>query len=949
MDVNERKKSAKLFADNWEDRGYEKGDAQVFWTELLRDVVGIEKVSAKCRFEYRTASGGFIDCLIPDAGVIIEQKGLGVDLDKPEERQGRMVTPFEQALGYAESFPRNLQPRFIVVCNFSTFRVHDRDAYARTELASKYIEFTLKELGQNPHLLGFITDPANSRAEREKKVSMEAGRLIGELHTMLQNQYIDPESEENQKALNILCVRLVFCLFCEDAELFPKDAFLNYLRNVEPQNIRVALKRLFKALDTPIAERDPYDESVKPFPYVNGGLFAEDSEIPNFTDQIKFKLLFEVSQQTDWSQISPTIFGGIFESTLNPETRRSGGMHYTSPENIHKVIDPLFLDGLQEELDSIRSQEGITPRKKKNALRRFRKKLASLKFLDPACGSGNFLTETYLSLRRLEDDVLSELNNGQVELVLDDDSEESNERVTLSQFYGIEINDFAARVARTALWIAQLQANNETDMLLDVSAEDFPLRDSANIVEANALHIDWNDVLPASECSYIMGNPPFLGASNCSSEQKQEIVNLFGKIKLSNSLDYVSGWYYKASEFMVLNNQLRSAFVSTNSICQGEMVAPIWQTIIDRFGIHIDFAHRTFRWSNEAYTTAHVFVIVVGFSICSSINKKFIVEYSDVDGDGTVLPAANINPYLVDAPTTFVLSRAKPICKTPILTNGNKPSDGGNLILTEEEVLEIKKQEPEIAPYIRKYIGAREFINGGYRYCLWLKDLDMTVLSKCPITKSHVDAVREFRISSSAKPTKEKAKTPHLFFFAPHSESTYLIIPRHSSERRKYIPIGFMKSDTIASDAVTIIPDANLYHFALLSSQFHNAWMRRVCGRLKSDYRYSGVIVYNNFVWPGIDPSNIEAPVEEAVSPETRLEVERCAQAVLDAREMYGGSTMADLYDPDNEWMFPKLTKAHQELDAAVEAAYGVDLNGDEEKIVAHLFKLYAELTNDSN
>lgn len=441
MDSMQRKKNAAAFAAEWSGRGYEKGDAQVFWTELLQQIVGMQSISRNVRFEYRTASGGFIDCLIPDAGVIVEQKGLDIDLDKPEERQGRMVTPFEQALAYAESFPRNRQPRFVVVCNFSTFRVHDRDACPRAELAGKYVEFTLEELGRNPHLLDFVADPANSRSEREKQVSMEAGRLIGELHSLLQTQYIDPESEESQKALNILCVRLVFCLFCEDAELFPKDALLNYLRNVEPKNMRVALKRLFKALDTPIDKRDPYDESVKPFPYVNGGLFAEESEIPNFTDEIKFKLLFEVSQQTDWSQISPTIFGGIFESTLNPETRRSGGMHYTSPENIHKVIDPLFLDGLQEELDAIRSQEGVTPRKRKNALRRFRKKLASLKFLDPACGSGNFLTETYLSLRRLEDDVLSELNDGQIEMVLGDEPEEGAERVTLSQFYGIEIND----------------------------------------------------------------------------------------------------------------------------------------------------------------------------------------------------------------------------------------------------------------------------------------------------------------------------------------------------------------------------------------------------------------------------------------------------------------------------------------------------------------------------
>lgn len=467
----------------------------------------------------------------------------------------------------------------------------------------------MDELGQNPHLLDFITDPANSRSEREKQVSMEAGRLIGELHSLLQAQYIDPESEESQKALNILCVRLVFCLFCEDAELFPKDALLNYLRNVEPKNMRVALKRLFKALDTPIEKRDPYDESVKPFPYVNGGLFAEDSEIPNFTDEIKFKLLFEVSQQTDWSQISPTIFGGIFESTLNPETRHSGGMHYTSPENIHKVIDPLFLDGLQEELDSIRSQEGVTPRKRKNALRRFRRKLASLKFLDPACGSGNFLTETYLSLRRLEDDVLSELNDGQVEMVLGDEPEEDAERITLSQFYGIEINDFAVRVARTALWIAQLQANNETDMLLDVSAEDFPLRDSANIVEANSLRIDWNDILPASECNYIMGNPPFLGSSVRSKSQTDDLELAFNKEKKWGKCDYCVGWYKKSADYM-LDTQCYAALVSTNSITQGEQVEPTWRRLFES-GIVINFAYRTFVWDSEATDKAHVHLSLI--------------------------------------------------------------------------------------------------------------------------------------------------------------------------------------------------------------------------------------------------------------------------------------------------------------------------------------------------
>lgn len=946
MDSMQRKKNAAAFAAEWSGRGYEKGDAQVFWTELLQQIVGMQSISRNVRFEYRTASGGFIDCLIPDAGVIVEQKGLDIDLDKPEERQGRMVTPFEQALAYAESFPRNRQPRFVVVCNFSTFRVHDRDACPRSELAGQYVEFTLEELGRNPHLLDFVSDPANSRSEREKQVSMEAGRLIGELHSLLQAQYIDPESDESQKALNILCVRLVFCLFCEDAELFPKDALLNYLRNVEPKNMRVALKRLFKALDTPIGERDPYDESVKPFPYVNGGLFAEDSEIPNFTDEIKFKLLFEVSQQTDWSQISPTIFGGIFESTLNPETRRSGGMHYTSPENIHKVIDPLFLDGLQEELDSIRSQEGVTPRKRKNALRRFRRKLASLKFLDPACGSGNFLTETYLSLRRLEDDVLSELNDGQVEMVLGDEPEEDAERVTLSQFYGIEINDFAVRVARTALWIAQLQANNETDMLLDVSAEDFPLRDSANIVEANALRIDWNDVLPASECSYIMGNPPFYGARNQSKEQKAEIAEVFRGSNNCGNVDYVAGWYMKAAEYIEAH-PIRCGYVSTNSICQGEQVANVWAPIYN-LGVRIDFAHDTFRWENEAQGQAHVFVIIVGFSKLGPANGiRRLFHHDGPDSNAVEQRPRNINAYLADAPDVFVWNRSKALCAAPKIGIGSQPIDGGNYLFKPDEMEAFVAAEPGSEEFFHPWLGSEEFIKGKRRYVLWLGEATPDQLNKLPLCRERIENVRSFRLASKRKQTLKAAEEPQHFGTEIIATSSSILVPKVSSERRNYIPMGFIGPETFCSDLVFLIPEANLYHFGILSSQFHNAWMRRVCGRLKSDYRYSGGVVYNNLIWPGIDSSSVETPVEEAVPPETRLEVERCAQAVLDAREMYDGSTMADLYDPDNEWMFPELVNAHRKLDAAVETAYGVNFQGDEEKIAAHLFKLYAELTNE--
>lgn len=941
MDSMQRKKNAAAFAAEWSGRGYEKGDAQVFWTELLQQVVGMKNISQNVRFELRTPTGGFIDAIIPDAGVIVEQKGLGVDLDKPEERQGRLVTPFEQALAYAESFPRNRQPRFIVVCNFGEFRVHDRDACARNELAENFVGFTLEELGENPHLLGFITDPANSRAEKEKRVSMEAGRLIGELHTMLSKQYIDPDSEESQHALNVLCVRLVFCLFCEDAELFPKDAFLNYLRKVEPENMRIALKRLFRALNTPIAERDPYDESVKPFPYVNGGLFADDEEIPNFTLDIKHKLLFDVSQQTDWSSISPTIFGGIFESTLNPVTRRSGGMHYTSPENIHKVIDPLFLDDLREELDSIRNEEGATPRKKKNALRKFRKKLASLKFLDPACGSGNFLTETYLSLRKLEDDVLAELNDGQVELALGDESDADEERVSLSQFYGIEINDFAVRVARTALWIAQLQANAETDMLLDATAEDFPLRDSANIVEANALRIDWNDVLPASECSYIMGNPPFLGAKIMNTEQKKEVTTLFKKVKLANSLDYVAAWYVKASMTMIDNPRIRAAFVSTNSICQGQQVYPIWHTLKERYGTSIDFAYKSFIWNNEAQDQAKVHVIIVGFSL---IDAKTKIIY---DADGAH-PTNRINAYLSDAPDVMVSSFAKPICYgAPACDYGSLINDGGNYIFKPEELSEFLSIEPDAKQFVRPLIGSEELIKGKKRYVLYLRDATPAQLKNMPHVLERVLSVRNQRAASSAAATRKTAETPTKFYFDSTTDKQFLAIPSVSSERRKYVPMAIFSSNTVATNLVSLIPGANNFHFGVLASQIHNAWMRKVAGRLKSDYRYAPKIVYNTFPWPGATKENIDMPVDKLIPFELRIAIEECARKVLSARSLHPESTLADMYDPSNEWMFPELIKAHHELDAAVEAAYGVDFRGDEEKIVAHLFRLYAELTDE--
>lgn len=954
-----RKQASAGFAAAWAGRGYEKGDAQVFWTELLRDVVGVQHVSSFARFEQRTAGGGFIDCFIPDTGVLIEQKGLHVSLDAPEQRQGRMVTPFQQALAYAESFPRAAQPRFIVVCNFATFRVHDRDACSREELARTYLEFTLEELGESPHLLSFIVDPANSRTEKERRVSMDAGRLIGRLHEALSERYLDPTSPESAHALNVLCVRLVFCLYCEDAGLFPKDALLNYLRNVEPANMREALKRLFRALNTPTAQRDPYDETVKPFPYVNGGLFAEEAEVPNFTPDLKHLLLFEVSQQTDWSRISPTIFGGIFESTLNPATRHAGGMHYTSPANIAKVTGPLFMDGLRAEFDSICAEEGITPKARKGKLRAFHAKLVGLKFLDPACGSGNFLTEAYLALRKLEDDVISALSHGQRAMVLgesDDAGLGLSGRVSLSQFYGVEINDFAVSVAQTALWIAMLQANQESEALLDLELGDFPLTDSPNIVHGNALELGWEEVLPAAECSYVMGNPPFLGARNQSKQQKAELVGVFGNARNCGNVDYVAGWYVKAARYMG-EHPIRCAFVSTNSICQGEQVANIWKLLYDE-GVHIDFAHDTFRWSNEAADAAHVFCVIVGFSKLGPVGGvRRLFHYEGPDAEPVELHPERLNAYLADAPDVFVWNRSKPLCNAPGIGIGNKPIDGGSYLFKPEEKAAFLVKEPAAERFFRPWLGSDEFIKGKERWVLWLGDATPAELKALPECMARIRAVRDYRLASTSAPTRKLAEKPARFHVENMPEGASILVPKVSSERRRYIPLGFVEPETFCSDLVFLIPNATLYHFGVLHSGVHNAWMRTVCGRLKSDYRYSGGVVYNNFPWPGCvvgAGEDAQAPVEQLVAPEVRERIEACAQAVLDVRGRYiseaatqgARCTMADLYDPSNDFLFPKLTAAHAALDAAVLQAYGLPADTPEEEVVAHLFALYARLAN---
>ena len=668
------------------------------------------------------------------------------------------------------------------------------------------------------------------------------------MYDELLKQYRDPSSPETLKSLNKLCVRIVFCLYAEDAGLFVnRNQFHDYLCQFDAKHVRNALIELFQVLNTPETERDPYlEETLANFPYVNGGLFAdEEIEIPQMNEEIVDLILRKGSQNFDWSQISPTIFGSLFESTLNPETRKEGGMHYTSVENIHKVIDPLFLDDLRKELNDIRALK--TERTRNERLSAYQNKLSTLKFLDPACGSGNFLTETYLCLRRLENEVISILSYGQMTM-----GDIVNPiKVSIEQFYGIEINDFAVSVAQTALWIAESQMRQETAEIVYLTDDYLPLKSLNHIVEGNALTIDWHDVVPNTELSYIVGNPPFWGASKLKEEQKSEIVSLFNNSSYSRSLDYVCGWYIKSAQYIDGTN-IKVALVSTNSITQGEQVYPLWTPLLEQYRIKINFAHQTFRWDSEATIKAHVYVVIIAFSQNENDNK-FIYTYEKVNAKGVRTNVQNISPYLRDERNILVASQGRPLFTKYRLTKGNQASDGKHFQLTPKDREQLIKQTPELEQYIRPYIGAKDYLNEikPSRYCLWLKDAPLSIIAKNKEVMSRLDKIRENRLKSTAKQTRLKADTPTEFFSNPQKEKPYLLIPRASSENREWIPMSFMGADTIASDAVSIVTEANEYLYGILISRVHMTWMRAVCGRLEGRYRYSGGVVFNNFVFPG--------------------------------------------------------------------------------------------------
>ena len=960
--------AAAAFAERWKGRGYEKGDSQPFWMDLLTNVFGVENVTEFIRYEeqVKVEATNFIDGHIRSTRVLIEQKGIDKDLRAPVlQSDGLRLTPYQQAKRYVANMPLSEHPRWIVTCNFREFLVYDME-----QPNGEPESILLENLGKEYYRLQFLVDVKSEHLRKEMEVSMQAGEIVGKIYDALLEQYGD-DSPEAARWLNILCVRIVFCLYAEDAGIFAHDQFHDYLARYEADDLRNALMRLFDVLNKPLDKRSKYlQQDLAAFPYTNGGLFEEEIEIPQFTEELKQTLLSHASLDFDWSEISPTIFGAVFESTLNPETRRSGGMHYTSIENIHKVIDPLFLSDLRRELDDILEEKVERPRQKK--LRAYQDKLASLTFLDPACGSGNFLTETYLSLRRLENEAIRQYTHGQTQFAWEG---LSPVKVSIQQFYGIEINDFAVTVATTALWISEAQMLRETERIVRHDIDFLPLKSYANIREGNALRMDWDimespsdvptihakntyvvfdeeplavkeptieygdinlvtsDIMRGPKPSvrrrvhfdYIMGNPPFVGKKEQSREQKEDLIRLFDKkAKGIGNIDYVAGWYLKALQ-TIKGEQTKVAFVSTNSITQGEQVPVLWRELY-KGGMNIIFARRTFRWDSEASDKAHVHCVVIGF-VCGKSEVKKVIY----DGEA-VREVEGISPYLVEGAPVFIDKREKPLCDVPRIMYGSMPIDGGHLILSREDVEALLKESADNARFIRKYAGGDEIINNKERWCLWLEGVSPREMRQSPLIMERLHRTMEFRQGSNRPQTLKLAEMPYLFGEIRQPKTNMLVIPKVSSERRRYIPVAFVTPETIINGSTLIVPDATTYEFGIIVSNVHMAWMRVVCGRMKSDYQYSGSNVYNNFPWP--------TPTEEQ-----KERIRQTAQGILDARALYPDSSLADLYEEAT--MMPELRKAHQENDRAVMQAYGFPVRKEfnESQCVAELFKMYQDMT----
>ena len=1006
MAMNPQKQASKQFVEYWTFNrpGSEKSGCQQYWNMLLGKVLGMTDLESCIRYEvpvqvpaapstkHQAPSTKYLDAWIPSTRVLIEQKSRGVKLDAPQPGHD-LMTPFEQAKFYDDHRPFDEKARWIVTCNFDEIWIYDQ-----TKPLAEPEKITLGSLPKEYTRLAFlINSEVKKVSKRELEISVQAGKIVGTLYDALLKQYAEPDSPATLKALNKLCVRLVFCFYAEDADIFDKNIFQKLVSATPADKLRRVLLTLFQVLDTPLDKRDKYLEpELAAFPYTNGGLYknATGDEIPPMTEEIK-KLLVS-SSDFDWNGINTTIFGALFESTLNPETRRAGGMVYTSSENIHKQIDPLFLNDLEQRFNEIVGghagrvtlprdgdrvmTDGRDARPARPPLTKAQRKsllelqdyIASLLFLDPASGSGNFLTETYTSLRRLENRIIAAIQGDQPELDLG-----LRVKVSINQFHGIEINDFAVTVAKTAMWITEAKMARETADILHCEADFLPLKDYDGIVEGNALRMDWSTLLrrtrqvPEARFNYIIGNPPFRGARQMGVEdedgsaQKADIAALFDGWKNIGNLDYVTCWYKKAADYMIANGRTtRTAFVSTNSICQGDGVAILWKPLF-ALGVEIDFAWRTFQWNSESFEKAHVHVVIIGFhcksdegagglSIPDSNRAKVAsAPLTDnrlanwfgavkcggetkviFDEDGRPHKVKHINAYLTDAADVFVESIPKPLCAIPLAGIGNKPIDGGHYLFLPEEKEEFLKKEPGAAHLFRPWLGAEELINGKERYCLWLGDCLPTELVKLPECVKRVEAVHDYRLSSKSAGTRKIADKPTRFHVENMPKGNYIAIPEVSSEKRDYVPMAFLTPDVLCSNKLRLIPDASLYHFGVLMSSVHMAWMRAVCGRLETRYDYSINIVYNAFPWP----------VETEKTELAKSEIEKTAQGILDARQKYAGATYAQMYG--KMILFPELRKAHAANDAAVMRAYGFPPDLSEPEIVSRLFDMYEKLTN---
>lgn len=921
------KKQIREFIDRWDGQGHEKQETQKFWLDLMQNVLGMTNAIHDTEFEHRTASGGFIDVLCPDARFLVEQKSAGVDLDKKEPRQEGQVTPVEQALRYADNLPFSLKPSVICTCNFQRFRFYDLERDPRAT-GSPVADFTLRELGDHIDTLASVFDTGNSRIVAERQLSEKAGILVANLHNAIAAQYADPDAPGSHHSLAVLTVRFVFALYAEDAGLFPQSAFSRYVDSFDAAHLRRGVIDLFKTLNTKEAERDRYLEpELDRFPYVNGGLFAEDIEIPQFTDQIRESLL-TAGDGFNWRRISPVIFGSLMEETLSHDQRRKGGMHYTTVRNIHKVIDPLFLDNLRAELDHI-EKDKVREAARAKRLKAFQDKLASLQFLDPACGSGNFLTETFLRLRELENQAIADRLHGQG--YIDLGGENSLVKVSIDQFHGIEINDFAVSVAKTALWIAEQQALDDTEDIAGQTLPHLPLHDSGNIIQANALRCDWNKLLPADQCNYVMGNPPFIGHQQRTKQIKRDMELVCGKA--GGSLDYVAGWYYRAIDYLKDNPTAEFAFVSTNSITQGQQVAPLFGHIRER-GWHIRFAHRTFMWDAQTTDNANVHVVIVGFS--RNKEKPVLYSYADIKAEPAESRPEHVNGYLLAAPDVFVMARSqKKGTLSPMLNLanfGSMPLDNGNLLIETPEEYTEAMADPIAARYIHPIQGGKELIDGRKRWCLWLVDAEPGDMRKSKFIAQRVTACREYRENATKTGDAYKNRsTPWLFRDNHQPAHDYLAIPKVSGERREYFPCKVSDPSVIASDLLFVIEDPEGLNFAIMESSMFMTWLKTVGGRLESRCRFSNTVVWNNLPLPQL-------------SDELRREVVDAGRGIVDARAKHEGQSLADLYDSD--FMPADLRKAHQRLDKVVDVAFGAKKTcADNEERLQVLFDRYVEMT----